>query len=171
MKIVTRLLEPEEYHRIDHYFDQEGVPRLDPEWSKVFVSIDEDLDKIAGVMCLQLVPHVEPIIIDPEYRGQGIWRDLAEMMDGYVGAVGLTGAYCQPVNPKSQAIASKMGYEECVFPLYRKLYDKSYEGLRLSDPMEVDNGDSTPSNRGDRSGSPRRDSRKRRGKAPGKDRA
>jgi len=127
--ITVRFLDPSEYPLIDRFFDEEGVPRLDPAWSKVVAAFDTSIGQVVGIMVLQLVAHAEPIIIDPAYRGEGIWRPMAEMMDGYAEFVCIPGLYTQPTNPAAHAICEKMGFEEREYPLFCKIYDKNIKGL------------------------------------------
>lgn len=127
--ITVRFLDPGEYPLIDRFFDEEKVPRLDPLWSKVVAAFDTITGQVVGIMVLQLVGHAEPIIIDPAYRGEGIWRPMAEMMDGYAEFVCIPGLYTQPTNPAARAICEKMGFEERDHPLWCKIYDQNLAGL------------------------------------------
>jgi len=129
MNIVYRFLNEEEYYLADQFFEDQQVPKLDPKWSKVIAAIDMDIPKVVGIMCLQLVAHAEPIMIEKEYREQGIWREMAEMMDGYLFASGVPGVYTQPTNPTAKALTEKMGFEESKHPLCVKIYDSLYTDL------------------------------------------
>lgn len=122
-----RLLKPHEYHLIDHFFDREGVPRLDPNFSKVVVAIDGD--KVAGIMAAQMVLHVEPIIIEPEYRKQGIWKPMTEMLDGYLQATGVPGVYAQPLHPSTIHMCETLGFKEMENKLFLKVYAPGVETL------------------------------------------
>lgn len=127
--VEVRFLTPEEYPLINHFFDSQNVPRLDPNWSKVVAAVDKASGQVVGIMCLQLVAHAEPIIIDPAYRGRGLWREMADMMDGYAGTVGLPGLYTQPTSEVSAILASRMGFTEMAYPLYLKIYSPHYRSL------------------------------------------
>lgn len=129
--IETRFLEPDEFHLINEYFDRDGVPRPDPQWSRVIAAVDTDKDLVVGIVCLQLVAHLEPIIVHPDYRGQGIARELAQMIDGYVTGTGLPGAYCQPINDKSKAVARSIGFIPLEHEFYLKLYTPEFRALSL----------------------------------------
>jgi len=123
-----RFLNPDEFDKINHFFDNENVPRLDPNWSKVIGAVDEK-GEVLGIMCLQLVAHAEPIIIDEKIRRLGLWREMADMMDGYVQAVGLPGLYTQPTHPTSEAMCKKIGFEQSPYPLYVKIYQENFDSL------------------------------------------
>lgn len=136
MNIVTKFLEPEDFTLLEPYFSAEGVPVPEPAYSRVLAAIDLDKGEIVGIVCLQLVAHVEPLIVHPEYRRRGIGRMLAEEIDGYITGVGLPGVYCQPVNEKSQAIARETGYEPVEHQLYLKIYDPSVRNMILGEISE-----------------------------------
>jgi len=118
--LVVRFLEPDEYWRIAPLFEQEKAPVPDPGFSKVLVAMDGE--KVAGMMVAQMVLHVEPIIIEREYRGTGVWREMAEVLDGYLETCGMMGAYAQPVHESTKHMAEQMGYVEMKHPLFLKLY-------------------------------------------------
>jgi len=127
--IKIKFLGPDEYYLIDHFFDEEKVPRLDPNFSKVVAAIDTAKGRVVGIMCLQLVAHAEPIIIDAEYRQQGVWWDMAQMMNGYVSSMGLPGLYTQPTHDAARHMCEKIGFVEVEHPLYVKIYDNRFDGL------------------------------------------
>ncbi len=131
MNIVTKFLDPEQFYLIEPYFADEGVPCPDPNFSRVLAAIDTDAGLVVGIMCLQLVAHLEPLIVHPDYRGKGIAKTLAQEIDGYVTGVGLPGGYCQPVNEKSQDIARKTGFEPVEHQLYLKIYDPEVRAMTL----------------------------------------
>lgn len=122
-----RFLEPDEWYLIESLFERQGAPVPDPKWAKVLVAIDGG--KVVGTICMQLVLHAEPIIVDRKYQGKGLAQELSEVADGYMQACGVTGAYTQPLREGAKRIARAMGYEEAEAPLYVKIYDSRYERL------------------------------------------
>jgi hypothetical protein len=120
---VVRFLEPHEMHLIAPLFEKEEAPLPDPNFSKVLVAMDGD--KVAGLMVAQMVLHVEPIIIEREYRGTGVWREMAEMLDGYLETCGMMGAYAQPVHESTKHMCEQMGYVEMQHPLFLKIYNSN----------------------------------------------
>lgn len=121
-KIRIKILEPDEFYLVDHFFDDEGVPRLDPNFSKVIAALDIETGKAVGVMCLQMVLHAEPIIIEPAYRGMGLWEPMAKMADGYLQASGVVGLYAQPLHESTKHMCRQMGFEEMPHSLFSKAY-------------------------------------------------
>lgn len=92
----------------------------DPLFSKVLVALDGE--KIAGIMVAQMALHVEPIIIEKEYRGTGVWKEMAEMLDGYLSGTGIAGAYAQPVHASTKHMCEALGFTEMEHSLYLKIY-------------------------------------------------
>jgi len=123
--LVIRFLKPDEYWRIESAFKTERAPVPDPNFSRVLVAMDGD--KVAGLMVAQMVLHVEPIIIEREYRGTGIWREMSEVLDGYLETCGMFGAYAQPVHESTKHMAEQMGYTEMEHPLFLKIYQPNID--------------------------------------------
>ena len=125
-KVKVQVIEPDAFYLVDSFCDQEGIPRLDPNWSRVIAGIDTKLEKVVGIMVLQLVAHAEPIWIEEAYRGNGLWKEMADMADGYFQEMAdngiLKGVYTQPTSEESVHIAKAMGMEECEFPLFVKKF-------------------------------------------------
>ena len=122
-----KFLEPDEYHLIAPLFEAEKAAMPDPHFGRVLVALDGD--RVAGLMVAQMVLHVEPIIINREYRGTGVWKELAETMDGYLTACGVAGAYTQPIFESTKHMAEMMGYHEVEQPLYLKMYDPELDRM------------------------------------------
>lgn len=129
-----KFLEPTEYILIEHFFDRENVPRLDPDFSRVAAAINSK-GEVVGVICLQLVAHAEPIIIEPEYRETGVWQVLAKMMDEYCLAMKVPGLYTQPTSQKTEHMAEKMNFSKCDYPLYLKVYLPQYASLIVTENL------------------------------------
>lgn len=123
MGVKVKFLEPEEFYLADQFCDAQGIPRLDPNWSKVIAAIDVEKGVVVGIMAAQMVIHAEPIWIDEAYREQGLWREMADMMDGYLVMVGVAGVYNQPTHPEAEHLCVAMGMTRCEHPLYLKRYD------------------------------------------------
>jgi hypothetical protein len=133
VSIQVRFLEPREYPLADKFFDREGIPRLDPNWSKIGAAIDLDTGRIVGAICLQLVAHVEPIIIAKAYRGSGLWREMAEIMDGYLSTMArqgaIAGVYAQPTHQVAEHLCQEMGMSPCEHNLWVKIYNPDHPVL------------------------------------------
>lgn len=125
-------LEPEQWYLLDSFCDREGIPRLDPAWARVVAAIDLDSTQIVGIMTLQLVAHAEPIWISQAYQGNGLWREMADTLNGYLQEMAnqgaLKGIYTQPTSEETRAICRKMGFYEAENPLFIKEYQPQLGG-------------------------------------------
>lgn len=125
--LTIKFVEPELFGLVDEFCDSHKLTRLDPNWARVIAAFDSAIGKIVGIMVLQLIPHAEPIVIDKAYRGNGVWKEMTEILDSYlqemanVGAI--KGVYTQPTSEVSKYMAEAMGMEECEFPLFVKTYE------------------------------------------------
>lgn len=127
---VIKMLEPEQYYLLEEFCKNEGIPMLNPEWSKVVAAIDINLEKVVGIVVCQMQVHTEPIWIDKEYQGKGIWEDMVNAMEGYLdglawGSGEKIAAWNQPTNAAAERIVRMRGYTKSDRPLYCKVYDGS----------------------------------------------
>lgn len=130
--VIVRMLEQDEFDRLIEFCEEENIPMLNPEWAKVVALIDVDLDKVVGIVVCQMQIHNEPIWIKKEYQNGQRWKDMADVMEGYLDMLALTsgvsiGVYNQPTNAAAERICRRRGYEKSDKPLYTKVY--TGEGL------------------------------------------
>lgn len=126
------MLEQDEFDRLIEFCEEENIPMLNPEWAKVVALIDTDLDKVVGIVVCQMQIHNEPIWIKKEYQNGQRWKEMADVMEGYLDMLALTsgvsiGVYNQPTNAAAERICRRRGYEKSDKPLYTKTY--TGEGL------------------------------------------
>lgn len=133
--LIYKFLSPEEFYLLDEFFDREGVPRLDPTFAKVAAAIDPEKGKVVGFVTLQLVAHAEPIIIEEEYRGQGVWRQICRMIDEYATLSGVPGVFTQPNSEQTKHMAAEMGCVPCGTELWAKVF---YDVNKLAPVMAQD---------------------------------
>lgn len=129
---IVRMLDPDDFWMLDDFCLEEGIPIVSAEWSKVVALIDTDTGKVVGIVCSQLQIHNEPIWIKKEYQDGEVWKEMADVMEGYLDMLALaSGAsiavYNQPTNAAAERICRLRGYEKCDKPLYTKIY--TGEGL------------------------------------------
>lgn len=74
-----RLLPPGEWASLEPFFKERSIGLPSPNLAQIAVA--EDGGQIVGFLVRQLVPHVEPLSIAPEYRGKVSWKRLANMLD------------------------------------------------------------------------------------------
>lgn len=126
--IIVRMLDPEQYFLLEEFCTTEGIPMLDPEWSKVVAAIDLDTEKIVGIVVAQTQIHLEPIWIKKEYQGNGLWEEMADRLEGYIDGIAFTSGssiavWNQPTNAAAERICRMRGYTKSEKPLYTKVYD------------------------------------------------
>lgn len=125
--VTIRMLDPEQYWMLEEFCEQENIPMLNPQWSKVVAAIDETTDKIVGIVVCQMQAHMEPMWIKKEYQGKGIWEEMAEIIEGYLDVLAFSqgasiGVYNQPTNAAAERICRMKGYTKSDKPLYVKVY-------------------------------------------------
>lgn len=134
---IVRMLDQDDFWMLDDFCMEENIPILNPEWAKVVALIDTDTGKVVGIVCSQLQIHNEPIWIKKQYQNGKRWKEMAEVMEGYLDMLALTSGlpiavYNQPTNAAAERICRLRGYEKCDKPLYTKVYT----GQRLVDMKE-----------------------------------
>ena len=139
--VIVRPLEQNEYHLLDTFCEEENIPRLNPEWSKVIAAIDEDSGRVVGIMVAQMQIHVEPIWIKEGYRNKKVSADLADALDGYLDGLAVSsgqriGVWANPTNLASERIVRLRGFQQCESPVFTKVYD----GDKLSALLDIKEG-------------------------------
>lgn len=137
--IIIKMLDPEQYYLLEEFCEKENIPMLNPEFSKVVAAIDTEAEKIVGVVVAQMQAHLEPIWIQKEYQGNGLWEMMGDAMEGYLHMLAFSsdtelGVYSQPTNAAAERICRMRGFTKSDKPLYIKVYNG--EGLTKSN-LEV----------------------------------
>ena len=124
--VKVQFIEPDQFYLVDDFCTREGIPLMDPRWARVVAGIDLTQERIVGIMVLQLVAHAEPIWIEEGYQGNGLWKEMALTLDGYLQEMAnqgvVQGIYTQPTRDETKAICEKMGMYESEHPLWLKKY-------------------------------------------------
>jgi hypothetical protein len=136
--VVIRLLDPEQYYLLEEFCEKEGIPMLSPDWSKVVAAIDMETEKVIGIVVCQMQLHMEPVWIQREYQGKGVWELMADAMEGYLKFLAWTtgetiSVWNQPTNPAAVRICRMRGYVESE----RSLWYKQYDGKELERSLEL----------------------------------
>lgn len=139
--VIIRMLDPEQYYLLEEFCEREGIPMLNPEWSKVVAAIDMETQKVVGIVVCQMQLHMEPIWIQSEFQGKGIWEMMADAMEGYLnilafGSGETISVWNQPTNAAAERICRIRGYVKGERPLWYKVYDgKNLERSDLWQPQ------------------------------------
>lgn len=134
--VTIKILNPEEYYILEEFCERENIPMLNPEWSKVVAAIDTETEKVVGIVVCQMQVHTEPIWIQKEYQGKGLWELMVDAMELYLetrawGSGEKLAVWNQPTNAAAERICRLRGYVQGERPLWYKVYDGSTLGRIL----------------------------------------
>ena len=115
--IEYRWLEQSELEVVEPLFKARGWVRLNPEMSRVIAAFDGD--KMIGVCCFQLIPHVEPLFVELPFRGTPVAVNLVQQMVNFLYEVDAPAAYVLADNPVSAKLAELHGMTRVDVPVYR----------------------------------------------------
>ena len=90
---------------------------LNPMTACAFVAFQAG--KIIGFVCQNPIPHVEPLFVDPQYRGTGLAGELVEKMVDFLYEVEAPAAYIVANSAFSAKLAEAYGMEKVDQPVYR----------------------------------------------------
>lgn len=112
-----RWLQGDDLDQLEPTIRARGWVPLNKAMSRVLAVYDGE--RIVGWIAFNMIPHVEPLFIEPEYRGSGIAEQLAEGMVNWLYAVEAPAAYIVADSPASQRLAEAHGMERVTSPVYR----------------------------------------------------
>lgn len=128
--MALKILQPEEWDRLEPIFAQQDWHLPDPAVATVVVDENNEGEIIAlGV--LQLVLHAEPFWVRPEDRGSFDWCSITSTIERIVANNDLfPGVLVVAENAQSEAMARSMGMKEIKGRVFAKqiLAAKSAEG-------------------------------------------
>lgn len=78
-------------------------------------------EQLVGFFCVQLIPHLEPLFVDPSARGTDVGVNLVSQMVDYLKESDARGAMLFAENPYSEKLAEHFGMERINFPVYLKV--------------------------------------------------
>lgn len=96
-----------------------GAMSLNHDTSRAIVAYDGD--RIVGFFVMQLIPHLEPLYVDPEFRSSSVAVILVEGMVQFMKDVNCRGAMLVAEHPGVAKIAEHFGMERITYPLYSKI--------------------------------------------------
>lgn len=115
--MTYRILTPEEWPLLHVFVNGNGFPVPDPSIANAAVAEDE-AGNIVGCLFLQLVAHMEPLVIDKPgvnfLRLQKVLEDQVRSSDVRIGYYSLSGT------PKIARMCEKMGMELLPYAVWRK---------------------------------------------------
>lgn len=125
MDLTYKWLDNEDIAALDPIMFARKLPALNRETTRVRAAYDGD--KLVGFLVLQLMPHMEPLYVDRDYRGQGdarggmIANQLIDDMFAFTAECGIRGFVCIADNPIVEQICYERGLQPVGSPVYIKL--------------------------------------------------
>ena len=114
-----RWLEPDELVGIEPLFKARGWVPLNPNGSRVLAAFDGG--RMIGFICLNMIPHVEPLFVETSYRGTGIAETLVREMVSMLYLAEAPAAYVIADSPTSAKMAEAFGMARVESPVFRKV--------------------------------------------------
>ena len=102
---------------LEEFFQQRGWVPLNPQGSRVLAAFDGD--RMIGFVCMNMIPHIEPLFVAPAYRGSGVAEELVQQMVELLYAAIAPAAYVVADNPASAKLAELHGMTRVDVPVYR----------------------------------------------------
>lgn len=110
---------PTESDKINAVFIENGGDPPNPALSVVRVA-ENEVGEVVGLAVLQLVPHLEPVWIDPEYRAKVSWREFQTAIEGLFDKEAGGGYYTFASNPRVEKLCRRSGMVEVPLKAFRK---------------------------------------------------
>jgi ribosomal protein S18 acetylase RimI-like enzyme len=119
MAIEYKWLDNDSVEALDAVMIAHSMPVLNRHTTRVRAAYDGD--RLVGFLVLQLFPHMEPIYVDPEYRGNGISKQLVDDMYEFMNECQIRGFMCMAESPNSEKICQGLDMTKIEIPVYIKL--------------------------------------------------
>jgi len=105
-----------EWDRIDMMMAMRGWPQLYRGTTRVLVA--EDAEGICGAICLQMLPHTEPLIVERRVYGKGVAEGLADRMVAMLTELRVAGYMVVAENPLAVKLCEDHGFKRVECPVY-----------------------------------------------------
>lgn len=80
-----------------------------------------DNGELIGFFCLQLIPHLEPLFVAPDYRAEPVAINLVNKMVEFLKESDARGAMLVAEHPGIERLAEHFGMARIIYPLYSKV--------------------------------------------------
>lgn len=115
--ITYRWLEPEEIETLRPIFEDNGGELPSPQFSQIYGALN-DAGKVVGFHVLQLIPHLEPMYIEPDYRAKVNWREFQRGIEAVISGVEY---YIFPGNDRVANLCKRGKMEEVQTRAFKKV--------------------------------------------------
>lgn len=116
-KVTKTWLGGDELDILDPFIKARNWQPLNKALTRVRVAFDEQ-NRVVGFYCVKLLPHPEPIFVDPEWRGTGLAEDLAQDVHKALADTPAGGVWFTAENPVSAQMAERHGLVQVKYPVY-----------------------------------------------------
>jgi hypothetical protein len=113
----TRPATKAEWDEIDEICAQRGWMSLNRTLTRILVA--KRGDQIVGFHVMQLVPHAEPLYVDPKERGTELAALLADQMMEFLVGVQARGWFVVADSPFAKRLCEDRGMTKIKSPVYR----------------------------------------------------
>ena len=107
----------EDWDRIDSIISLRGWIALNKNTSRILVAEDKN-GKLAGFICLQLLPHTEPLFVSPAYRATGLAETLADHMYDFMESVHARGWMVVAESEFAEKLCAERGMNRIASPVF-----------------------------------------------------
>lgn len=105
-----------DWDEIDRKLAARGWMSLNRATSRIRVA--ERGGKIVGVYCLQLLPHIEPLLVDRQERGTGVAEQLVDDMQNFLVEAKARGFMAVCEHPLAAKMCEDRGMVKVPYPVY-----------------------------------------------------
>jgi hypothetical protein len=107
----------EEWDKIEGILASRGWMSLNRPTTRILVADDAD-GSLLGFICLQMVPHTEPLFVRPSQRGTGLAETLADKMLEFMLSIQARGWMVVADNPIAAELCESRGMVKVESPVY-----------------------------------------------------
>lgn len=117
MELEFRWLEGGELTQLEPLLESRGHMSLNNNMARALCAFDTN-GNIAAFHVLQMIPHAEPLYVNPTYRGTGLAEDLADRMVSFLRSCNARGFMVVADNPASVKLCEQFGMRKVDSPVY-----------------------------------------------------
>lgn len=121
MAIEKRWLQGEDLKVLAPVIHARGWGPFNPYLTRALCAFEKQGDgteALVGFVVLQMIPHTEPLYVDPEHRGTGLAEELSEEIVAFLRENQVRGWIAIAESPHSAILCEKNGMNLVPFPVY-----------------------------------------------------
>jgi len=112
-----RTASQEDWDKIENILAARGWLSLNRPTTRILVAEDAS-GELLGFICLQMVPHTEPLFVRPSQRGTGLAEELADRMLDFMMEIQARGWMVVADNPVAEKLCESRGMVKIESPVY-----------------------------------------------------